>query len=206
MPSMPPVQLTCAAACATHGTKFIHVSTDYVFNGSSSQPYKETDPTDPVNVYGASKLKGEELGLQQNPDTIIIRTAWVYSAFGNNFVKTMLRLMKERASLNVVNDQIGAPTYAADLAGAILHIINKGTGSRAFIITATRDGSAGMILQWPSPSTAAAHAKCIPFLLRNIPRRLSGLLFLCWIRKRSGRPFSCRSLSGRRACNVVFYN
>jgi dTDP-4-dehydrorhamnose reductase len=115
-----------AAACATHGTKFIHVSTDYVFNGSSSQPYKETDPTDPINVYGASKLKGEELGLQQNPGTIIIRTAWVYSAFGNNFVKTMLRLMKERSSLNVVNDQIGAPTYAADLASAILHIIGKG--------------------------------------------------------------------------------
>lgn len=116
-----------SAACATHGAKFIHVSTDYVFNGSSSQPYKETDPTDPINVYGASKLKGEELSRQNNPDSIIIRTAWVYSEFGNNFVKTMLRLMKERPSLNVVSDQVGAPTYAADLASAILQIIDKGS-------------------------------------------------------------------------------
>jgi dTDP-4-dehydrorhamnose reductase len=115
-----------SAACAAHGTKFIQVSTDYVFNGSSSQPYKETDPTDPINAYGASKLKGEELSLQNNADSIIIRTAWVYSEFGNNFVKTMLRLMKDRPALNVVNDQIGAPTYAADLAAAILQIIDKG--------------------------------------------------------------------------------
>ena len=115
-----------SAACAKNGARFIHVSTDYVFNGSSAQPYKETDPTDPINVYGASKLKGEELSLQHNPDTIIIRTAWVYSESGNNFVKTMLRLMKERPALNVVNDQVGAPTYAADLAAAILQIIDKG--------------------------------------------------------------------------------
>lgn len=115
-----------AAACAAHGTKFFHVSTDYVFNGSSATPYKESDPTDPINAYGASKLKGEELVLEHNPDSIIIRTAWVYSAFGANFVKTMLRLMKERPALNVVNDQVGAPTYAADLAAAILQIIDKG--------------------------------------------------------------------------------
>lgn len=115
-----------AAACAAHGTKFIHVSTDYVFNGSSAEPYTEDQPTDPINVYGASKLKGEELAMQQNPDSIIIRTAWVYSEFGNNFVKTMLRLMKERDSLNVVSDQVGAPTYAADLAAAIMQIIDGG--------------------------------------------------------------------------------
>lgn len=115
-----------AAACAAHGTKFIHVSTDYVFNGSSADPYTEDQPTDPINVYGASKLKGEELAREQNPDSIIIRTAWVYSEFGNNFVKTMLRLMKERESLNVVSDQVGAPTYAADLASAIMQIIDGG--------------------------------------------------------------------------------
>ena len=115
-----------SAACTAHGARFIHVSTDYVFNGSSAQPYKETDPTDPINVYGASKLKGEELCVQNNPDSIIIRTAWVYSGFGNNFVKTMLRLMRDRPALNVVNDQIGAPTYAADLAAAILQIIDQG--------------------------------------------------------------------------------
>lgn len=115
-----------AAACAAQGTKFIHVSTDYVFNGSSADPYTEDQPTDPINVYGASKLKGEELALQHNAESIIIRTAWVYSEFGNNFVKTMLRLMKERESLNVVSDQVGAPTYAADLASAIMQIIDGG--------------------------------------------------------------------------------
>lgn len=115
-----------AAACAAHSCKFIHVSTDYVFSGDSAQPYKETDPTGPANVYGASKLKGEQLAQQLDPDCIIIRTAWVYSGHGNNFVRTMLRLMKERSSINVVNDQIGAPTYAGDLAAAILQIIDKG--------------------------------------------------------------------------------
>jgi dTDP-4-dehydrorhamnose reductase len=113
-----------AQACKEHGAKFIHVSTDYVFNGDSPKPYVETDKTDPANVYGASKLQGEELTQANDPDAIIIRTAWVYSTFGNNFVKTMLRLMKERESLNVVNDQVGAPTYAADLAAAILQIIS----------------------------------------------------------------------------------
>lgn len=115
-----------AAASKKHGARFVHVSTDYVFNGTSSEPYTEDQPTDPINVYGASKQKGEELCMQENADSIIIRTAWVYSAYGNNFVKTMQRLMKERDSLNVVSDQIGAPTYAADLAAAILEIIRKG--------------------------------------------------------------------------------
>ena len=112
-----------ATAGKTYNTKFIHVSTDYVFDGQSPIPYKEDAPTNPINVYGASKLKGEQLCLQENPNAIIIRTAWVYSGFGHNFVKTMLRLMNERPSINVVNDQVGAPTYAADLARAIIHII-----------------------------------------------------------------------------------
>lgn len=114
-----------AKICAQNKTRFIHISTDYVFNGQSSVPYKEDDPTSPINIYGESKLKGEELCLKNNPDSIIIRTAWVYSVFGNNFVKTMLRLMKERENINVVSDQLGAPTYAADLAHAILDIIDK---------------------------------------------------------------------------------
>ena len=112
-----------AAACSRQKTKFIHISTDYVFDGQSPVPYKEDAPTNPISVYGASKLKGEELCMQENPDSIIIRTAWVYSGFGHNFVKTMLRLMKERSEINVVNDQVGAPTYAADLARCIIHII-----------------------------------------------------------------------------------
>jgi dTDP-4-dehydrorhamnose reductase len=112
-----------ATASRSNNTKFIHISTDYVFDGQSPVPYKEDAPVNPMNTYGASKLKGEQLCLEKNPDAIIIRTAWVYSGFGNNFVKTMIRLMSERPSINVVNDQVGAPTYAADLARAIIHII-----------------------------------------------------------------------------------
>ena len=115
-----------AEQCEQYHTKLIHISTDYVFNGQSPHPYKETDSTDPVNKYGASKLAGEQFCVQENPSSIIIRTAWVYSEFGNNFVKTMLRLMKERESINVVNDQVGAPTYAADLANSIMEIIAGG--------------------------------------------------------------------------------
>lgn len=111
-----------AATCKFFHTRFIHISTDYVFDGSSSSPLKEDHPTDPVNVYGASKLQGEQLALQNNEAALIIRTSWVYSEFGNNFVKTMIRLMREKESINVINDQVGSPTYAADLAGAILQI------------------------------------------------------------------------------------
>lgn len=114
-----------SSVCKEFQTGFVHISTDYVFNGQSPEPYKEDDATDPINVYGSSKLKGEEICRENNADAIIIRTAWVYSVFGNNFVKTMLRLMKERESIGVVNDQVGAPTYAADLAKAILHIIHS---------------------------------------------------------------------------------
>ncbi len=102
--------------------QFIHVSTDYVFDGNSSKALTETAVTNPVNVYGLTKLAGEKACLQNNPDAIIIRTSWVYSSFGNNFVKTMSRLMQEKDSLNIVNDQIGSPTYAADLAQAIMTI------------------------------------------------------------------------------------
>lgn len=113
-----------AAACKANNTRFIHISTDYVFDGQSPEPYKVDAPTGPLNVYGASKLKGEQYCQELQPDSIIIRTAWVYSSFGKNFVKTMMKLMAEKPSLNVVNDQVGAPTYAADLAQGILHIIS----------------------------------------------------------------------------------
>ena len=113
-----------AKACKENNTRLIHISTDYVFNGMGSVPYKEEDATDPVNFYGASKLEGEKNVLRFNPDSIIIRTAWVYSEFGKNFVKTMIRLMAEKDQVNVVNDQWGTPTYAADLAEAIMKIIS----------------------------------------------------------------------------------
>jgi dTDP-4-dehydrorhamnose reductase len=112
-----------AAVCKEYNCRFIHISTDYVFDGTATVPYKEDATTNPQNVYGASKLEGEKLALQHNPDSIIIRTSWVYSEFGKNFVKTMLRLMKEKEEISVVNDQYGSPTYAADLAEAIVQII-----------------------------------------------------------------------------------
>jgi len=120
-----------AAISEKHSTQFIHISTDYVFDGKTDKPYKETDKVNTINIYGASKLKGEELVMEHNSAAIIIRTSWVYSSFGNNFVKTMLRLMKDRESINVVNDQQGQPTYAADLAKAIMHIIQSGKLSKA---------------------------------------------------------------------------
>lgn len=113
-----------ARASQKTGAGYIHISTDYVFDGDSPEPYKETDRTNPTNIYGLSKLKGEALTLLTNAEAMIIRTAWVYSEFGNNFVKTMLRLMKDRPEINVVSDQVGAPTYAVDLADAILKIVN----------------------------------------------------------------------------------
>jgi dTDP-4-dehydrorhamnose reductase len=114
-----------ALACEHNNTKLIHISTDYVFNGKAITPYLETSEVEPVNYYGYTKLKGEEGCRQNNPNCIVIRTSWVYSVYGNNFVKTMLHLMQKRESINVVNDQFGSPTSAADLANSILYIINN---------------------------------------------------------------------------------
>ena len=106
--------------------KLIHISTDYVFDGKSDKPYKETDVTNPINVYGQTKLAGEQAVQEAMlTNAIIIRTSWVYSEFGNNFVDTILRLGEERDELNVVNDQVSSPTYATDLASAILEIIQN---------------------------------------------------------------------------------
>ena len=116
---------TLADLCSESGAKLVHISTDYVFDGSSPVAYKEEDAPNPKSVYGVTKLAGETACLKNCPESIIIRTAWVYSEFGNNFVKTMLRLMTERDTLNVVNDQVGSPTYAADLAEVILTILDS---------------------------------------------------------------------------------
>jgi dTDP-4-dehydrorhamnose reductase len=102
--------------------RIIHISTDYVFDGKGNLPLKETDPVNPQSVYGKTKMEGEQILMEILPESMIVRTSWLYSEFGNNFVKTMLRLGKEREQLNVVNDQFGTPTYAADLASTLLHI------------------------------------------------------------------------------------
>jgi len=103
--------------------KLVHISTDYVFDGLSKLPLSENSITTPVNEYGRSKLKGEQVCLNNDPSSIIIRTSWLYSSFGKNFVKTMIELMKKNKSVKVVNDQIGSPTYAYDLAKVIIEII-----------------------------------------------------------------------------------
>ena len=122
-----------AQACADSQIPIIHVSTDFVFAGDTQELLSEEAPIGPLGVYGASKAAGEDAVRQATANHIIIRTAWLYSTYGQNFVKTMLRLARERDSLGVVADQVGSPTYARDLAEAILHIIDgihKGNASR----------------------------------------------------------------------------
>jgi dTDP-4-dehydrorhamnose reductase len=114
-----------AEACAENNAQFIHVSTDYVFDGENNLAYTEEDFTNPLGVYGASKLAGDELALEVNPCSVILRTSWVYSEFGKNFVKTMLSLFATKEELNIVADQFGQPTNANDLAEAIMKIIKS---------------------------------------------------------------------------------
>ena len=114
-----------ASIASNQQSRLIHISTDYVFDGESDKPYIETDTPNPINAYGRTKLAGEKALQALMPiNAIIIRTSWLYSEYGNNFVKTMLRLGKDRDEISVVNDQMGSPTYATDLADAILEIIS----------------------------------------------------------------------------------
>lgn len=115
-----------AAAIAKRGGYLVQVSTDYVFDGTNHTPYTEDEATCPNSVYGSTKLEGEKLAMAACANTMIIRTAWLYSTFGNNFVKTMIRLGQEKPELGVIFDQIGTPTYAGDLAAAIMAAINHG--------------------------------------------------------------------------------
>ena len=114
-----------ASAALKHGVKIIHISTDYVFDGTNHRPYREADRVNPISTYGTSKRKGEMVLLSLCPDAIIVRTSWLYSPYGHNFVKTMMRLGREQKQLRVVSDQIGTPTYALDLAEAIATILKS---------------------------------------------------------------------------------
>ena len=115
-----------AKAAEANGAEFVQISTDYVFDGTAHIPYQETEPTCPNSVYGSTKLAGEQNALTLCSRLMVIRTAWLYSTFGNNFVKTMIRLGKERDTLGVIFDQVGTPTYARDLARAIFAAIRQG--------------------------------------------------------------------------------
>lgn len=108
-----------------YNAKFFHVSTDYVFDGTNNIPYVEEDITNPINIYGETKRKGEIAVLDNDPSAIVIRTSWVFSPYGNNFVKTMLRLATEKQQLSIIDDQLGNPTYAGDLAQLILQLLDK---------------------------------------------------------------------------------
>jgi len=119
-----------AKACKKQEATFLHISSDYVYHNRVNRPLKETDKPSPKGVYAATKLAGDIVALAENPKTVVLRTSWVYSSYGHNFVKTMLRLGKERETLTVVYDQIGAPTYARDIAATLLEIIEKIEGGK----------------------------------------------------------------------------
>ena len=120
--------MNIAKACQEYDVKLIHISTDFVFDGLKNMPYKETDFTNPQGVYGSTKLEGENEIQKYCSSNFIVRTSWLYSEFGHNFMKTMLRLSSQRDILRVVEDQIGSPTYAVDLAEALIQIIQKNRG------------------------------------------------------------------------------
>ena len=134
-----------AEAAKNENISLVHISTDYVFDGKNYKPYTEDDITNPQSAYGRTKRKGEEAMLAVNPQcSVIIRTSWVYSSFGNNFVKTMLRLGKEREKLGVIFDQVGTPTYARDLAQTILDILPKIKNDNVEIYHFSNEG----VLSW----------------------------------------------------------
>ena len=146
--------------------KLVHVSTDYVFDGTNSIPYSEVDKTAPIGVYGSTKFEGEKALLKINPDnSVIVRTAWVFSSFSNNFVKTMLRLGKERDELGVIYDQIGSPTYAKHLAKTILLLLPKIENKNTEILHYTNEG----FCSWYDFAKAIFEIKNISCTVNAIP-------------------------------------
>lgn len=154
-----------ARACKKYAAQFIHISTDYVFAGDAKMPYLPDDKTNPVNFYGQTKLQGEEEAISNYAGSIIIRTSWVYSRHGKNFVKTMLRLMDEKDSIAVVADQFGCPTYAADLAAAIMQIISSGN-----FVAGTYHFCNEGIISWFDFATAIAQASGAACVVRPIEK------------------------------------
>lgn len=154
-----------ANACCDRRAVFVHISTDFVFNGNAVQPYETDMATDPLSVYGKTKADGEYRALSLNPRTYLIRTSWVYSAFGNNFVKTMIRLGKDRDTVNVVSDQRGRPTYAADLAQCILKIVFAEHEVPFGIYHFANDGDAS----WYEFATAIMQTYGLPCTVNSIP-------------------------------------
>lgn len=152
-----------ASACAAQRTKFIHVSTDFVFDGSASQPYPPEAATAPLGEYGRSKLAGEQAVQEAMPDALIVRTGWVYSAFGNNFVKTMLRLMAERDQLGVVDDQVGTPTWAKGLAQFLWRAAEQAGHSGVY------HWSDAGVCSWYDFAVAIAEESLVCGLLETIP-------------------------------------
>lgn len=158
-----------AASCEKAGTQLIHISTDYVFNGQGTSPYQPDAPADPINYYGETKWQGEVAAREKCRNSIIIRTSWVYSEHGNNFVKTMLRLMAQRPELSVVEDQVGCPTYARDLAAAILHIVNVlHTGEKA-LQPGTYHYSNSGVISWYDFAVAIRDIAALPCEVKAIP-------------------------------------
>ena len=155
-----------AEAAKEFNAKFVHISTDYVFDGESFQPYEADSTPNPQSIYGVTKLAGEQAVLAQKlSDSIVIRTSWVYSSFGNNFVKTMRRLAAERTELNVVADQIGTPTYARDLARCILDILPSLSNSQTAVYHYSNEG----VCSWYDFATAVMELSGLPCQVNPIP-------------------------------------
>lgn len=158
-----------ANCCQQFNTQLIHISTDYVFNGKGTSPYLPDAATEPVNYYGETKWQGEQEALQKCANTIIIRTSWVYSEHGNNFVKTMLRLMAQRPELSVVEDQVGCPTYARDLAAAILHVVSVLHSGEKTLQSGLYHYSNSGVISWFDFAVAIRDIAALPCEVKAIP-------------------------------------
>jgi dTDP-4-dehydrorhamnose reductase len=152
-----------AEAASQCGAKIIHISTDYVFNGNNKKPYSETDETNPLGIYGRSKRDGEEKIISICNDSYIIRTSWLYGKYGKNFVSTMLKLMQEKESIKVVNDQHGSPTWTFDLANTIIHIIQHNGTAPFGIYNYTNEGET----TWYDFAQSIYKNACSTGLLKN---------------------------------------